>query len=248
MDEPMTLPMWLQEIGRRLELPFSGQTMGQYLEYARLLREWNEKVNLTAILDDEGIAVRHIMDSLTLLPFLDQYLPKDQAAGLNLIDVGTGAGFPGLPLKIQRPDLQVLLLDSLTKRIRFLDAVIAALHLDGIDTRHDRAEDAGHRSDLRERFDVATARAVASLPVLCEYCLPFVRTGGAFLAMKGLAAGEAAEAARAIHLLGGKLKAVHEFILPGTEMKRAVIIIEKVRPTPAAYPRKAGKPEQQPLL
>ena len=239
---------WLIEIGRRLDMPLPELALSRFSDYVRLLREWNEKVNLTAILDDEGIAVRHLLDSLTLLPWLASCPPRDPNFGLTLIDVGTGAGFPGLPLKIVRPDLQVLLLDSLAKRIKFLDQVITDLRLEKISTLHGRAEEAARQPDLRDRFDIATARAVASLPTLCEYCLPFVRVGGCFLAMKGQAAQEWSEAQKAIKILGGEIANVHEFDLPGTDMKRTIIRICKVRPTPSAYPRKAGKPEKLPLV
>jgi 16S rRNA (guanine527-N7)-methyltransferase len=144
--------------------------------------------------------------------------------------------------------LRVVLLDSLAKRIGFLEAVIGKLDLNGISTWHGRAEDAAHKESLREHFDIATARAVASLPVLCEYCLPFVRIGGHFLAMKGQAEAECSDAQRAINLLGGKLEAVETFTLPGTDMQRAIIRIRKIRLTPLDYPRRAGKPEAQPLL
>ncbi len=241
------LAAWIDEIGRRLNLPLPVSASEKLLTYFRLLREWNEKINLTAVLDDEGIAVKHLLDSLTLLPFLDSALTAGPPAVLRLIDVGTGAGFPGLPLKIIRPDLHVLLLDALAKRVRFLDTVIAALALEGITARHGRAEEAARSRDLRERFDIATARAVASLPALCEYCLPFVRVGGAFLAMKGQSGENWQDARRAIRLLGGELADIAEFDLPGTDMKRTILTIRKTSPTPAAYPRKAGKPEQQPL-
>ena len=239
---------WFIEIGRRLDIPLAELAVSRFSDYVRLLREWNGKVNLTAILDDEGIAVRHLLDSLTLLPWLAACTPRDPAAGLTLIDVGTGAGFPGLPLKIVRPDLQVLLLDSLAKRVKFLDQVITDLRLENISTLHGRAEEAARQPGLRDHFDIATARAVASLPTLSEYCLPFVRVGGCFLAMKGQIASEWSEASKAIRILGGEIEEVRKFDLPGTDMKRTIIKICKVRPTPPAYPRKAGKPEKQPLL
>lgn len=244
---PESMLEWVAEVGRRLYLPLTDNVTARLLEYFRLLREWNEKINLTAVLDDEGIAVRHLLDSLTLLPFLDSGLASPPEGRLKLIDVGTGAGFPGLPLKIVRPDIQVLLLDALGKRVRFLEAVIGALQLEGISARHGRAEEAARDGGLREKFDIATARAVASLPALCEYCLPFVRIGGAFLAMKGQASENWLDARRAIKILGGELADVHEFILPGTDMKRTILTVRKVAHTPAAYPRKAGTPEHQPL-
>jgi 16S rRNA (guanine527-N7)-methyltransferase len=152
-----------------------------------------------------------------------------------------------LPLKIARPDLQVVLLDSLSKRVKFLNAVIVELHLDGISARHGRAEEAAQLPEFRQQFDIATARAVASLPVLCEYCLPFVRIGGAFLAMKGQSAENWHDARGAIKTLGGELAEIREFDLPGTDMKRTILVIRKISPTLPAYPRKAGKPEKEPL-
>lgn len=244
----LMLTEWLAQVGQLLGLPITGQAVGQFTEFIRLLREWNEKFNLTAILDDQGIAIKHVLDSLTLLPYLDRVQASSPTDELTMIDVGSGAGFPGIPLKIMRPDLKILLLDSMVKRIRFLDEVIADLKLQGISTWHGRAEDGARDANLREKFQVATARAVAPLPALCEYCLPFVRLGGTFLAMKGPAGRESQEARRAIQLLGGELVAVDEFILPGTDIKRTIITIGKIAPTPAAYPRQAGKPETRPLI
>ncbi len=241
---------WLPRIAGQMQNPWPPGAEDKFLHYIALLRTWNEKINLTAITDDEGIAVRHILDSLTLLPLIQDFrqAPARPSEGLTrLIDVGSGAGFPGLPLKIVCPDLEVVLLDSLAKRVRFLETVISELGLTGIRAIHGRAEDAARRSDLRERFDLATARAVAPLPVLCEYCLPFIRPGGQFLAMKGLAHDELASAGRAIQLLGCQTAEAASFCLPGTDMNRMIIRISKVRPTPAAYPRKAGKAEQNPL-
>lgn len=238
---------WLEEIGRRLDLSISPTQQGQYLTYIELLREWNQKINLTTVVDDEGIAIRHLLDSLTLISDVDQYAAAHPDRSLKLIDVGSGAGFPGLPLKIQRPDCQILLLDSLAKRIKFLDTVIESLKLQGITARHGRAEEAARAVDLREKFDIATARAVAALPVLCEYCMPFVKVGGIFLAMKGQAAENWSDAKPAIKKLGGKLREIREFELPGTDMKRTILVIQKIAKTPVAYPRKAGKVESSPL-
>lgn len=212
--------------------------------YAALLVEWNQKMNLTAITDPEEMLVKHFADSLTLLPLLPE-------TPCRLIDVGTGAGFPGVPLKVARPALNITLLDSLNKRLVFLEAVCAAL---GIETArvHARAEEGGRQAALRERFDVATARAVASLPTLCEYCLPFVKVGGVFLAMKGPDGHkEAQNAAPAMELLGGKLKEVRSVTLPPllgeSAGERCVVVIEKVAPTPPRYPRQSAKIAKEPL-
>ncbi len=209
-------------------------------EYKRLLLEWNEKMNLTAIQDDKEIIQKHFVDSLSITPYL-------KGIG-SLVDVGTGAGFPGIPLKISIPGLDAVLLDSLEKRVGFLDAVISELGLKGIKTVHMRAEDAGMSPKFRERFDAATARAVAALPVLLEYCLPLVATGGVFIAMKGSIEQEVSMSGKALEILGGKIEEVKEFTLPDTDIKRSIIIVRKLRQTPTKYPRKAGKPSKEPLV
>ena len=214
--------------------------------YARLLVEWNEKMNLTAITDPVGVTVKHFADSLTAAPLLP-------AGDFSLIDVGTGAGFPGVPLALYRPDCRLTLLDSLNKRLIFLEAVCKELALP-VTLIHARAEEGGRKADLRERFDVATARAVVALPTLCEYCLPFVKVGGRFIALKGPDAGrEQEEAARAVSLLGGKVTSATTLTLPATAeegvepMERRLLRIDKVRPTPPAYPRQSAKIAKKPL-
>ena len=164
-----------------------------------------------------------------------------------MIDVGTGAGFHGIVLKIAVPKIRLTLLDSLQKRLNFLDEVSSALSLADVKTVHGRAEDAGHDAALREKYDVSCARAVANLPVLCEYCLPFVKTGGAFLAMKGNVDEEEKASGRALQVLGGKKEKVDRFLLPGTDMNRSIVVVRKSKPTPNAYPRQAGKPSKKPL-
>lgn len=210
------------------------------LEYKRILLQWNEKMNLTAIEEDREIIIKHFVDSLTILPFL-----KDCRS---MIDIGTGAGFPGLPVKIAQPSMEIVLLDSLDKRVGFLKAVISELQLAGITAIHSRAEDAGMSVQYREKFDVAVARAVASLPVLLEYCLPLVKTGGIFIAMKGSSKDEVEIATKALNILGGRIEEVKDFTLPDGEMKRSIIVIRKLRQTPTKYPRKAGKPSKEPLV
>lgn len=233
----------------------------QFDKYCALLVEWNKVMNLTAIVDPDEVAVKHFADSLTLLPYLDR------AGTRSLIDVGTGAGFPGLPLKIMRPELEVTLLDSLEKRVRFLNAVIGELGLSGIRTIHARAEDAGRDRKLRGQFDAATARAVAPMNVLCEFCLPFVRPGGRFLAMKGPAQ---EDFGRVLKELGGETESdeVFELRSAGGEseeasggaggdskapsggaasMQRRIISIIKTGATPAKYPRRAGLPAKKPI-
>ena len=211
--------------------------MLQRLEiYFKLLVEWNEKMNLTAITDEHGVAVKHFADSLTLYNFVDV---KKNAS---IIDVGTGAGFPGVVLKIARPDIKLTLLDSLNKRLTFLDTVLNNTGLDS-ELVHSRAEEGG-----RKKLDIAVSRAVARLNVLCEYCLPYVKVGGLFVAMKGPNADEELDGAEnALKLLGGKVEKVHKFNLPCDEGERTIIVIKKVKPTPKQYPRISGKIKSQPL-
>lgn len=243
-----TLDPILESGAGEISVPLCAENIRAFSKYARLLKEWNEKMNLTNITDDKGIALRHFVDSLTLVSFLEAELKRKGLKELSLIDVGTGAGFPGIPLKVALPWLQVTLLDSLRKRVGFLDAVCTELELSGIGTVHSRAEDAGRSKQYREKFDVATARAVAPLPILCEYCLPFVKVGGIFLAMKGNADREAEDSNKAIVTLGGTIEDLRHFTLPGTDMNRSIIVIRKVRQTPPKYPRQAGKPEKEPIV
>ena len=226
---------------KAFDLPLTQEQAAQFSTYAETLVEWNKVMNLTAITDPQEIIVKHFLDSLLL--FRACSLPENAS----LIDVGTGAGFPGLPAKIYRPDLRVTLLDSLQKRLNFLEAVCEKT---GAEAKriHARAEDAGREPALRENYDAACARAVAALPVLCEYCLPFVRVGGCFIAMKGPGLEEELQAAdRAIRTLGGKLESTAAFTLPdGSE--RRIAVIRKIAPTPKAYPRPAAKIKKSPLI
>ena len=242
--------MFDRDLLARVAAPFGVEISADLAErldvYARLLVEWNEKMNLTGITNPQGIAVKHFADSLTVAPLL----PKGK---FSLIDVGTGAGFPGVPLALLRADCRLTLLDSLNKRLTFLDTVCREVGL-SVTRVHARAEEGGRRKELRERFDVAVARAVAAMPVLSEYCLPFVKVGGCFLALKGPDADrEKAEASRGIGVLGGKVTGVDAFTLPkeaveGTEtMERRLIRVEKVRSTPPAYPRPSAKIVKAPL-
>lgn len=209
----------------------------QFSLYEQLLIEWNEKMNLTAITDHDGVVNKHFVDSISCQSLLPD--------GATVADVGTGAGFPGLPLKIVRPDLHVTLIDALQKRLTFLDAVIEALKLDNVETVHMRAEDAGH-SHLRETFDVVCARAVAGLPVLCEYCMPLVKPGGVFLAMKGTEGeAEARLSEKAVKILGGKILEIRD--VSWKDMSHTVVVIQKTGQTPTKYPRKAGKPQKSPI-
>lgn len=213
----------------------------QLKQYYKLLTQWNEKINLTAITDEQGVAVKHFADSLALLNYVD--IPENST----LIDVGTGAGFPGIVLKIARPDIKLTLLDSLQKRLNFLDTVLFELSLYA-KLIHSRAEDGGQNIDLRESFDFVVSRAVARLNVLAEYCLPYARLSGSFVAMKGPdAENEIADGKKAIQTLGGKIKNIHSFSLLLNGGERTIIEIEKIAPTPDKYPRSYGKIKAKPL-
>ena len=237
--------MFKQELRQAAEsygLPLTEEQLSRFERYYELLIEWNQKMNLTAITEPREVAVKHMIDSLSAW---DDSLFSPEAS---LVDVGTGAGFPGIPLKILYPGLKLTLLDSLNKRIRYLQTVVDELGLTDVRCIHARAEEAARQKEYREQFDIAVSRAVARLPILAEYCLPFVKKGGIFAALKGMQyEQEAQEARKALGMLGGQLAAVHPVQLPGLEDKRAVIYVRKTGKTPAAYPRKAGTPEKNPL-
>lgn len=231
----------LIEGARALGIELSGEKEEQFEAYTRLLLEWNEKINLTAITEERDIIIKHYLDSLSLLSLVSL---KDKT----LIDVGTGAGLPGIPLKICEESLAVTLLDSLEKRVKFLNEVIVQLSLKGIEAVHGRAEDFGVKPGYREKYDCAVARAVADLSVLCEYCLPFVKTGGLFIAMKGPSVEEELEESRkAVSILGGEVEDVRKLVLPFSDYERTVVMIRKCRHTPSGYPRKSGKPTKSPI-
>lgn len=207
----------------------------QFQKYFELLAEWNEKMNLTAITDESGVALKHFADSLSLLNFVD--IPQNSS----LADVGTGAGFPGVVLKIARSDIKLTLIDSLNKRLVFLGEVCAQLGIEA-ELIHSRAEDGARDEKLRESFDFAVSRAVARMNVLSEYCLPYVKVGGAFCAMKGAQANEEfKESLNAINTLGGKLEKKYFFELPENGGERAIAVVRKVKNTPQKYPRQSGK-------
>jgi 16S rRNA (guanine527-N7)-methyltransferase len=210
--------------------------------YYRLLIEWNEKINLTAITLPHDVAVKHMIDSLSC------YREDIFSSDTSVIDVGTGAGFPGIPLKIYRPDLKLTLMDSLNKRLLFLREVTDTLELRGVELVHARAEEGGKNRQYRAKFQIAVSRAVARMNVLSELCLPFVQTGGYFIALKGAQyEEEVIEAAKAITTLGGRVERMEPVILPGLADKRAVVYIKKVAATPSDYPRRPGTPEKKPL-
>ena len=227
----------LEELNIRL----TEKQLNQFLLYYEMLIEQNKVMNLTAIIDYEEVMKKHFIDSLSLVKAYDLSKP------VSVIDVGTGAGFPGVPLKIAFPDLKVTLLDSLNKRVSFLDSVIDALGLTGIEAIHGRAEDFA-RNSLREKYDLCVSRAVANLSTLSEYCLPFVKVGGKFISYKSEKIAEEKIAAQnAITILGGKVAGQMEFTLPDCDIYRNLFVIEKVKSTPKKYPRKAGVPGKEPL-
>lgn len=224
--------------------------LAQFLRYYEMLAEWNKRMNLTAITEYEDVIKKHFVDSLSLAEVFGTKGTQSykEFRSMSLIDVGTGAGFPGLALKIAFPELEVTLLDSLNKRIQFLDAVIEELELEGVRAIHGRAEDYARPGKLREGFDMCVSRAVARLSTLSEYCLPFVRPGGMFVAYKSEKVSEEMESARkAVALLGGQMEGQTEFLLPNSDIYRSLILIKKVKPSPGRYPRKAGLPGKEPL-
>lgn len=223
----------------KLNIPLDENKIEKLIDYARLLVEWNEKINLTAITDDEGIATKHFLDSLTAIS-------TGYVKG-RVIDVGTGAGFPGLVLKIAKPEIELTLLDSLKKRLNFLGEVSTQLDVLS-ELVHARAEDGGRNPLYRGKFDTVVSRAVANLTVLSEWCIPFLKTGGYFLALKGpLADKELKDAKRAISILGGKIEEVYEAQIPFTDLNHKIIVIKKVRQTPMRFPRKPGIAAKNPI-
>lgn len=233
----------LKKAAEEYGISLSETQLRQFDRYQELLVEWNQKMNLTALTEPKDVAIKHMIDSVSV------YDEKWFSEGMSVIDVGTGAGFPGLPLKILCPSLKVTLLDSLNKRVKFLETVVSELGLSDIVCVHARAEEAARQKQYREKFDAVVSRAVARLPILAEYDLPFVRVGGFFAAMKGAKyEEEAEEAKKAVKLLGGGEPVLREIKLPGLEDKRGIIYIRKEKKTPSVYPRKAGTPEKNPIL
>lgn len=225
-----------------LGISLSDEQAGRFLRYYEMLVQWNEMMNLTAITDFADVMKKHFVDSLSMVRVCDL------TGSLSLIDVGTGAGFPGLVLKIAFPDLKVTLLDSLNKRIHFLDEVISELGIHGVNTVHGRAEDYAKQDKYRESFDLCVSRAVANLSTLSEYCLPFVKVGGLFISYKSeRVSEELATAEYAISILGGVVENQVELMLPDSDIYRNLVMIRKIQNTSSKYPRKAGLPARNPL-
>ncbi len=237
----------LVNICNKINIEISDDQINCFEKYYELLIEKNKVMNLTAITDKEDVIVKHFIDSIALIPYL-----TDKGININnklkIIDIGTGAGFPGLPLKIMMPDVKFTLLDSLNKRVSFLNEVIDELKLKDIEALHGRAEDYASDNKYREKYDICVSRAVANLSTLSEYCIPFVKEDGFFISYK---AGESEEeinnSKNAIKILGGKINKVEEFVLPGTDASRVFVFIRKQELTDKKYPRKAGVPAKKPL-
>ena len=225
-----------------LQIELSDNQIQQFIRYYEMLVEKNKVMNLTAITEFDEVIEKHFLDSLSLIKVYD--LKKE----VSVMDMGTGAGFPGIPLKIAFPHLKITLLDSLNKRINFLNEVVETLGLENVETCHGRAEDFGHRKEYREQYDLCTSRAVANLSTLSEYCVPFVKIGGQFVSYKsGNVDNELRESEKAIRILGGEIGKVCSFVLPETDFARTLVPIKKIKSTGKKYPRKAGTPSKEPL-
>ncbi|SHI37082.1 16S rRNA (guanine527-N7)-methyltransferase [Dethiosulfatibacter aminovorans DSM 17477] len=232
----------LEEMLKSSDLDCTSEQVDKFELYKTMIQEWNKKINITSITEDEDIYMKHFVDSIIVKNHFDMESVD------KMIDVGTGGGFPGIPLKIVNEKMDVTLLDSLNKRIIFLEEVVKSLGLQNVSLIHGRAEDFGVNEDYREKFDLSISRAVAPLNILSEYCIPFVKVGGCFISMKsGDVEKEIEDSANALDLLGGRIRNIVKYRLPGTDISRSIIIIEKYRETPVKYPRKAGKPTKKPL-
>ena len=231
----------LEKEAKLININLDKTQLNKFFIYMQLLLEWNAKINLTAITEEKEIIQKHFIDSLTINKYIND--------NMSIIDVGTGAGFPGIPIKIVRDSIKVTLLDALNKRLIFLQDVIQKIELKDIQTIHFRAEEVGKNSIYREKYDIATSRAVAPLNTLVEYLLPLVKLNGKCICMKGNNVKEEIEASnKAIAILGGEIDRVEEFELPNSSIKRTIIVIKKIKNTPAKYPRKAGTPSKEPIV
>lgn len=237
----------LKDIAKKINIEISDEQVKQFEKYYEMLVEKNKVMNLTAITEKDEVIIKHFIDSIAIIPYL-----KEKNISLNnelrIIDIGTGAGFPGIPLKIMLPDVKFTLLDSLNKRVGFLNEVIFELQLKNIEAIHGRAEDIAFDSNYREGFDLCVSRAVANLSTLSEYCIPFVKKNGYFISYKaGDSEEEINKSKNAIKLLGGKINKVEEFVLPESDAERVFVMIKKLENTNKKYPRKAGVPAKKPL-
>jgi len=225
-----------------VNLPFDEEAYNKFMQYKDMIKYWNEKINLTAIVEDEQIVKKHFIDCIKIF----KCSPLKEAK--SIIDIGTGAGFPGIPIKIIKQDISVVLLDSLNKRINFLNEVISKIELKNIYTIHGRAEDFSRKIEYREKSDAAVSRAVANLAVLSELCIPYVKVGGYFVAMKGPSVeGEIKDGKNAISILGGKIDDIIKIEIENSDLKHNLVVIKKVKETPKIYPRKAGTAVKKPL-
>lgn len=229
----------IKDKANKIDISLEENQIKKFFDYMNLLLEWNEKINLTAIIEPKEVILKHFIDSLTIR--------KEIKKNENVIDVGTGAGFPGIPLSIYNEDINITLLDSLNKRVIFLDEVIKHLELKNINTIHSRVEDFGNNKKQREMYDIATSRAVAPLNILLEYLLPLVKIGGKCICMKGSNIEEVEKSNKALEILGGKIEKIEEINLPYSDIKRNIIIVKKIKETPIKYPRKAGIPTKEPI-
>lgn len=230
----------MKENLKELNIDLSDVQLEQFHNYMNILIEWNKFMNLTGITDPKEVITKHFIDSLTVLYKIDK--------NVSVIDVGTGAGFPGIPIKIAFPETRVVLLDSLNKRIKFLNEVIEKLELKDIETIHGRAEEYGKNKNYREKYDIAIARAVAPLNILLEYLMPFAKVNGKCLCMKGSSSEEEIENSKnAIKVLGGEIVETKDFYIPNTDIKRRIVQVNKTKETNNKYPRKAGTPSKEPL-
>ena len=230
----------LQNYANEININLKKEQINQFYDYMNLLIEWNEKINLTAITNPDEIILKHFIDSMTVSSYITE--------NAKLVDVGTGAGFPGIPLKIIRDDLDITLVDSLNKRILFLQKVIDTLKLKKIEAMHFRVEEFGRNKKYREKFDVVTSRAVANLSTLAEYQIPLLKVNGLCICMKAQEIDEEVEQSKnAVELLGGKIERIEKFQLPQSDIKRSVVLVKKVKNTSAKYPRKPGTPSKEPL-
>lgn len=231
----------MKQYAKKIGIVLEEEQIEQFYQYEKLLLIWNEKINLTAITKPEEIILKHFIDSMTIAKYI--------GANKTLIDVGTGAGFPGIPLKIIRKDIQITLLDSLNKRVQFLNEIIKQLELKEVETIHGRVEEFGKNKKYREKFDYATSRAVANLTTLSEYLLPLVKIEGKCICMKGSTVKEEIDQSqKAIAILGGKIEEIEAFQLPESDIDRHIILLRKIKQTPAKYPRKPGTPSKEPIL